>query len=98
MHIDLTDQKLRHWWLVLDGGTVELCTDDPGFDVDIELHATLLTMTQIYIGDLPFNDARSRGLLRVHGSPALTRELHRWFARSAFADVNPRPVLAAEAA
>jgi len=98
MHIALTDQKLRHWWLVLDGGAVELCTDDPGFDVDIEIHATLLTLTQVYIGDLAFDDARARGVLRVRGTQALTRDLHRWFARSAFADVNPRPVAPAAAA
>ncbi len=98
MHIALTDQKLRHWWLVLDGGTVELCTDDPGFDVDIEIHTTLLALTQVYIGDLAFNEARARGLLRVRGPAALTRDLHRWFARSAFADVNPRPVASVQAA
>jgi DNA-binding HxlR family transcriptional regulator len=92
IHIDLVDQKLRHWWLVLDGGKVELCMDDPGFDVDIELRADLLTMTQIYIGDLAFNDARARGKLRVHGPAGLTQDMHRWFARSKFADINPRPV------
>ena len=92
MHVELSDQKLRHWWLVLDGDEVELCVDDPGFDVDIELCATLLTLTRVYIGDLDFADARARGLLRVRGPDALTRDMHSWFARSAFADVNPRPV------
>jgi DNA-binding HxlR family transcriptional regulator len=92
LHIDLVDQKLRHWWLVLNGGTVELCTDDPGFDTDIEIAVDLLTLTQVYIGDLGFNDARARRRLHVRGPAALTRDMNRWFARSAFADVNPRPV------
>ena len=96
ININLVDQKLRHWWLVLNGGTVELCTDDPGFDIDIEIEVDLLTLIQVYIGDLAFNDARARGRLRVRGPASLTRDMNRWFARSAFADVNPRPV--AEAA
>ena len=92
MHVELTDrQQLRHWWLVLDRGEVELCVDDPGFDVDIEIAVDLLTLTQVYIGDLTFADARAGGRLRVRGPAALTREMHRWFARSRFADVNPWP-------
>jgi DNA-binding HxlR family transcriptional regulator len=92
IHFDLIDQKrLRHWWLVLDGGAVELCMDDPGFDTDIEVQVDLLTLTQVYIGDLAFVEARKRGRLRVHGPQALTRDMHSWFARSRFADINPRP-------
>ena len=92
IHVELSDQKhLRHWWLVLEHGAVELCIDDPGFDVDIEIEVDLLTLTQVYIGDLAFADARASGRLRVRGPADLTREMHRWFARSHFADVNPRP-------
>lgn len=92
MHIELNDQRqLRHWWLVLAHGEVELCTGDPGFDVEIEIDVDLLTLTQVYIGDLGFADARAGGRLRVRGAAELTREMHRWFARSRFADVNPRP-------
>lgn len=92
MHIELVDQQhLRHWWLVLDRGDVELCVDDPGFDTDIDIQTDLLTLTQVYIGDLAFAEARACGQLRVHGPARLTRDLHRWFARSRFADVNPRP-------
>lgn len=94
IHVELADQKaLRHWWLVLDRGEVELCTEDPGFDVDIDMQADLLTLTQVYLGDLGFDDARRSGRLRLRGAAALTRDMQRWFARSRFADVNPRPPL-----
>jgi hypothetical protein len=93
IHIDLIDQKhLRHWWLVLDRGTVDLCVDNPGFDTDIEVEVDLRTLTQVYIGDLAFDDACTRGRLRVRGPAAVTKNMHRWFARSRFADINPRPV------
>ena len=96
LHIDLVDVKgLRHWWLVVNGGEVDLCAADPGFDVDIEMQVDLLSLTQIYIGDLDFAEARARGKLQVQGPKALTREMHRWFARSRFADINPRPAMEA---
>lgn len=96
LHIDLVDVKgLRHWWLVVNGGEVDLCAEDPGFDVDIEMQVEILSLTQIYIGDLDFAEARACGKLQVRGPKALTREMHRWFARSRFADINPRPAMEA---
>jgi DNA-binding HxlR family transcriptional regulator len=93
IHIELLDVKaLRHWWLVLNGGEVVLCVDDPGHEIDIEMQVDLRTLTQIYIGDLAFADARALGRLRVRGPALLTRDMGQWFARSRFADINQRPV------
>jgi DNA-binding HxlR family transcriptional regulator len=97
MHLELTDEKhLKHWWLVLHAPDVELCVDDPGFDVDIEMAVDLRSLTQIYIGDLSMQEALARHRVRARGSEHLLRDLPLWFARSKFADDNPRrepPVL-----
>jgi DNA-binding HxlR family transcriptional regulator/putative sterol carrier protein len=93
IYVEFTDLKrLKQWWLVVEGGEVDLCVDDPGYEVDVTIYSDLLSMTQIYIGDLSVSRAISSGRIKVHGSRALTQGMPRWFARSRFADDNPRPI------
>ena len=44
--------KFEHWWIVFEGeGDSELCTENPGKPVDIQLRTDLRTMTEIWAGD-----------------------------------------------
>src|SRR5204862_7825419 len=38
------------WWLVIDGGKVDLCNSDPGYDVDLYVEASLYSMTSVWMG------------------------------------------------
>jgi DNA-binding HxlR family transcriptional regulator len=41
----------RNWWLIVEPDhTVDLCSVDPGFDVDLYLATDLRTMTEIWMG------------------------------------------------
>ena len=40
----------RNWWLVVDGGGVDLCGVDPGFEVDLLVTSSLRSMTAIWMG------------------------------------------------
>jgi DNA-binding HxlR family transcriptional regulator len=87
IHLRFTgERRLAHWWIVLTPQGGELCMDDPGGEPDIELCTDVRTLTAVYLGDCGFQDAVATGRLRVHGPRELTREMHRWFARSRFAD------------
>ena len=77
---------------MIEKGGVDLCVDDPGYDVDVTIYSDLLSLTQIYIGDLTLSRARSSGKIKVCGPRELTQSMPRWFARSKFADDNPLPV------
>jgi DNA-binding HxlR family transcriptional regulator len=88
MTIDITDGgRMRHWWLVVDRHGVDLCLEDPGYEVDVALTTNLVTLTRIYLGDMTFGAATQSGKLKVSGPRELTRALPTWFARSKFADV-----------
>jgi DNA-binding HxlR family transcriptional regulator len=90
--IELTDVKrMKRWWLVAQNHEVDLCLEDPGHEVDISLVTDLLSLTQIYMGDLSLERARSKGKVRLEGPSALTRSMSSWFARSRFANDNPLP-------
>ncbi|MBA3323957.1 MAG: helix-turn-helix transcriptional regulator [Rhodobacteraceae bacterium] len=90
MQIDFTDvRRMKRWWVLLEDGEADLCLDDPGFDIDIYLTTDLLSLTQVYIGDLSFARAVSKGCIELDGPRDLLRGMPVWFARSRFADDNP---------
>ena len=80
----------RDWWLVIQPDGVDICSDDPGFDVDVVVECELSTLTRIWRGDRSWDDALRAGTLRVDGPPELRRRLPEWLELSAFAAV-PRP-------
>ena len=92
LYTEIIDARLRRWWFVARDGEVDLCWDDPGFDVDITLYASLLTLVKIFIGDLPLARARELGKVEIHGPRNLIRGMSTWFPRSKYADDNPLPV------
>ena len=79
----------RHWWLLVDPEAgVDLCSVDPGFDVDLYLTTDLRTMTEIWMGYSSFAKAQDSGRLTVTGSPQLRSDLQVWLKLSRFAKVH----------
>ena len=79
----------RRWWLVVEPGKeVDLCSADPGFEVDLYLSTDLRTMTEIWMGSLPLGRARDQGKLSVTGSRELERAIGSWLVLSPFARVE----------
>jgi DNA-binding HxlR family transcriptional regulator len=85
IYSDLPEAR-RNWWLLVDPdkGT-DLCSVDPGFDVDLYLVTDLRTMTEIWMGYTPLARAKADGRLAATGSRELEGNLHAWLALSPFA-------------
>jgi DNA-binding HxlR family transcriptional regulator len=90
VQLSFTDQPLatRNWWFVNERGCAELCFEEPGFEVDLYLAATLPDMILIYRGDLSMSQALGQGRLKAHGMAWARRLLSRWFVPSSFAQVK----------
>ena len=88
----LLSKRMKHWWLVLEAQEIDLCLQDPGHEVDITLKTDLLSLTQVYMGDLSFERARSMDRITILGPRALVQSMPNWFARSRFAEDNPLSV------
>ena len=85
---DLPEAR-RSWWLIVrPGEEVDLCSVDPGFDVDLYLSTDLRTMTEIWMGYTAIERAKEDGRLLVTGSRQLEGSLKAWFGLSPFARVN----------
>jgi len=80
---------MKHWWLVVADGEVDLCLEDPGHEAGITLIAGLKTMTQIWMGDLSVAQAKGNGQLQAFGTPSLIRSIGKWLGPSPFAHVAP---------
>lgn len=87
VNLHLSDQPTgkRDWWFVNEDGALELCLDDPGYDVDLYLTATLPDMIRIWRGDLSLTRAQEEGRFEAHGPTRLKRALRAWLKLSPFA-------------
>ena len=84
------DRKAAHWWLMVSEGEPDICDFDPGYEVVATVEASLLTLTQIWRGDLSWSRAMLNGSVTVHGSADVRRAVPEWLGQSLAAAV-PRP-------
>ena len=74
----------RSWWLVVEPhGEVDLCSADPGFDVDLYVATDLRTMTAIWMGHSTVEkEARN---LQLTGNREIAIKMQAWLGLSPFA-------------
>ena len=91
IQVIFTDLKKtqQNWWLIVDPGQeVDLCSVDPGFDVDLYLSTDLRTMTEIWMGYTTIERAKEQGRLVLTGSKQLAADMGSWLRLSPFAKVK----------
>lgn len=69
---------------------VDVCDNDPGYPVTVTVTASLRRMTELWRGDLGWNEAIRSGAVDLSGTEPQRRRLPTWFSLSVFAPV-PRP-------
>jgi len=80
----------RNWWLLVDPAAgVDLCSIDPGFDVDLYVSTDLRTMTAIWMGLETVRQAVSGGRLKITGDRKLAADIQTWLGLSPFARERP---------
>jgi len=76
----------RSWWLLVDpDGTVDLCSFDPGFDVDLYVSTDLRTMTAIWMGVETVTGALRAERMIQTGDRQIASEMQTWLGLSPFA-------------
>jgi DNA-binding HxlR family transcriptional regulator len=76
----------RAWWLIVDPDAgVDLCSIDPGFDVDLYAAVDLRTMTAIWMGLDTVRAAVASGRLGLTGDRQLAADMQAWLGLSPFA-------------
>jgi DNA-binding HxlR family transcriptional regulator len=82
----------RSWWLVVEPpAEVDLCSSDPGFDVDLYVSTDLRTMTAIWMGITTVEKEREK--IAFTGAREIANKMQLWLGLSPFA-VEPKRALA----
>lgn len=82
-------EKFNNWWLIVKGCNVDICLEDPGYDVDVYFTTDLRTMINCWMGDETYKSAISDKRLNLVGPTALTRNVQHWISDSIFAGIPP---------
>lgn len=82
---DLGD--VSDWWIVVENSQVDVCTSDPGKDVDVYFNTTVRTMTDVWLGELTYRKAILAEDLLISGPRALTRNVSDWMENSVFTEL-----------
>jgi DNA-binding HxlR family transcriptional regulator len=75
IHVRFRAGRRRLYWLVAERSDVSLCFNDPGFDVDVTVDASLEALYQVWEGRIEYGAAVRDGLLVVGGDKGLARAL-----------------------
>jgi DNA-binding HxlR family transcriptional regulator len=76
----------RSWWILTEPETgPDLCSIDPGFDVDLYVVTDLRTMTAVWMGYESLRSALAAERMTVTGDRALADSMDRWLGLSVFA-------------
>ena len=81
--------KYQKWWMVISSDDVDLCTEDPGKDIDLYIASDLRTMVEVWQGDIELKPSLSSERIVAVGDKMLLRSMEDWFGLCQYADVRP---------
>jgi DNA-binding HxlR family transcriptional regulator len=82
-------EKHKTWWMVACDGEVDLCTENPGKEVDLYINAGVRDLVEVWRGDLGLKKALREKRIRTHGNTHLARTMPDWLGICLYADVKP---------
>lgn len=86
-------QDISDWWIVVSDDHVDVCTTDPGKDVDVYFNTTVRAMTDVWMAERSYKDAVNAGDITVTGPRVLTRNVESWMRNCIFADLPAARVI-----
>lgn len=82
---DLSLKEGRYWLIVSPGQPVDLCSIDPGHDVDLLVTAELRAMTSAWMGLSDFTAELRAKRIELSGDSILASTFSKWIGRSGLA-------------
>jgi DNA-binding HxlR family transcriptional regulator len=82
-------KEFPDWWMVVKDNKVDLCTNDPGKDVDVYFTTTVKTMVDVWMGWSTYRKAIAQDELKLVGPKALINNVSAWMEDSIYADAAP---------
>jgi len=81
--------RYSQWWVKIFNKEADLCTENPGNEVDVYFTCDLRTMTEVWMGDLSLDQARSSNRLTIVCSSVYLNNIRSWLGLYHLADIRP---------
>jgi DNA-binding HxlR family transcriptional regulator len=78
----LPETEARYWLIVAPGTPVDLCSIDPGHDIDLLVTAELRAMTSAWMGMTDFATELRARKIDLAGDQALSATFEKWIGRT----------------
>ena len=85
---ELPADERRFWLIVAPGSPVDLCSIDPGHEVDLLVTAGLRAMTSAWMGMSAFEDELVEKHIELDGDSLLSKTFTSWIGRSGLAAIT----------
>lgn len=82
-------EKYKSWWVWINENEVDLCTEDPGKDVDLYVSANLRAMIEVWQGDVDLQKALTDETIKAHGDKKLIRTMPEWIGLCLYSGIRP---------
>lgn len=90
-HFPDVERAQQKFWLVVEAdGTVDLCSSDPGFEVDLFISGSLRSMTAVWMGVTTVKKEVAAGELDIQGDRAIAGAMQEGLGFSPFAKEKSR--------
>lgn len=97
LYSDLPAHRRSYWLIVDPEAGVDLCSTEPGFDVDLYVSVDLRTMTAIWMGHDTVRRALDEERMILIGDDQLAADMQAWLGLSPFAAYAPAAATALSA-
>jgi len=75
-------EKFRDWWILASRKSIDLCTKDPGNEPHAYLSTSIRALTELWTGQVRWNQAMRSDTINVVGSRAIVRQIPAWLGTS----------------
>lgn len=82
-------KTFKSWWLIVSNGEVDLCTENPGKNVDLYISTTLFNLVKVWNGDIKIKNALQNKLIKTQGNTVLSKTFADWLGICLYADIRP---------
>jgi hypothetical protein len=86
---ELAETEGRYWLIVAPGQPIDLCSLDPGHEIDLLVTSDLRAMTSAWMGMSEFKDEIAANRIRLDGDAHLAATFARWIGQSGLATAPP---------
>ena len=80
----------RSWWLVVDNGKVDLCSTNPGFEIDLYVRSSLRSLTAVWMGLSTVAKEIAADQIELIGEKTIAQSMQQWLGLNPFAQEKSR--------